>query len=59
MTSPKPASILEPPVSHPKIVEFAQRHQGKDLNIAGYKRDRRRGRCYYDLGMLVSTEMGK
>ena len=24
-----------------------------------HRRDRRRGRCYYDLGMLVSTEMGK
>ena len=36
MTSPKPASILEPPVSHPIIVEFAQHHQDKDLNIIGY-----------------------
>jgi len=36
MTSSKSASILEPTVSHPIIVEFAQHHQGKDLNIIGY-----------------------
>jgi len=36
MTSSKFASIFELTVSHPVIVEFAQHHQGEDLNIAGY-----------------------
>ena len=41
------------------IVEFAQYHQGKDLNIAGYTDVTEADVVSLRPGMLVSTEMGK